>query len=61
MNDPTACLLSMDFNAISSGQYGYLLEFTRYFSGYIGRKKESLYLLPNFCYSVGLGKFLMES
>ena len=58
INDPTACLLSIDFNAISSKQFSYLIEFTRYFSSYTGAKKESLYLLPNFCYSVGLAKFL---
>ena len=61
MNDPTACLLSIDFNAISSKQYSYLLNFTKDFSSYVGAKHESLYLLPNFCYSVALAKLLNES
>ena len=61
MNDPTACLLSIDFNALSSKQYSYLLEFTKHFSSYTGAKNCSLYLLPNFCYSVALAKLLDES
>lgn len=38
VNDPTACLLSIDFNAISSRQYQYLIEFTQLYSRYIGKK-----------------------
>lgn len=56
VNDPTACLLSIDYNAISGKQYSYLLQFTKHFSSYIGNKHHSLYLLPNFCYSVALAK-----
>ena len=58
VNDPTACLLSIDFNAISSKQYSYLLDFAKNYSHYLGSKTESLYLLPNFCYSVALAKML---
>jgi hypothetical protein len=58
INDPTACLLSMDYNAISGKQYFYLIEFVQKFSDYTGAKGQSLYLLPNFCYSVALAKFL---
>ncbi len=61
VNDPTACLLSIDFNAISSKQYTYLINFTQQFSSYIGAKKESLYLMPNFCYSIALAKMFEES
>lgn len=61
VNDPTACLLSIDFNAISSKQYSYLINFTQQFSSYIGAKKESLYLMPNFCYSIALAKMFEES
>lgn len=56
VNDPTACLLSIDFNAISSKNYSYLIQFARQFSSYIGFKNCSLYLMPNFCYSVALAK-----
>lgn len=56
VNDPTACLLSIDFNAISSKQYSYLVRFTQQFSSYIGAKNTSLYLMPNFCYSVALAR-----
>lgn len=39
LNDPTACLLCMDFNAISSKQYEFLLNFVQYYSYYIGLRK----------------------
>lgn len=61
VNDPTACLLSMDYNAISGKQNAYLLQFTKYFSSYIGCKNQSLYLMPNFCYSVALAKMFEVS
>ena len=56
VNDPTASLLSIDFNAISSKQYTYLISFAQHFSSYIGAKDSSLYLMPNFCYSVALAR-----
>jgi hypothetical protein len=61
LNDPTACLLCIDFNAISSKQYGFLLNFVQYFGNYIGRNRHSIYLMPNFTYSVALAKFLLLS
>jgi hypothetical protein len=60
LNDPTACLLCMDFNAISSKQYEFLLDFVQYFSYYIGLRQNSIYLMPNFTYSVALAKFLAK-
>lgn len=56
VNDPTASLLSIDFNAVSSKQYTYLISFAQHFSSYIGAKNSSLYLMPNFCYSVALAR-----
>lgn len=61
LNDPTACLLCMDYNGISSKQYEFLLNFVKYFSHYIGINKHSIYLMPNFTYSVALAKFLLLS
>lgn len=58
LNDPTACLLCMDFNSISSKQYDFLLDFVQYFGYYIGLRQNSIYLMPNFTYSVALAKFL---
>jgi len=60
INDPTACLLCMDYNAISSKQFDFLLKFVQYFSSYCGLKHHSIYLMPNFCYSVALAKMLKE-
>ena len=61
LNDPTACLLCIDFNAISSKQYEFLLNFVQYYSNYIGLSNNSMYLMPNFTYSVALAKFLLLS
>jgi tetratricopeptide (TPR) repeat protein len=61
INDPTACMLCIDFNAISSKQYEFLLKFVQYFSYYVGLKNQSIYLMPNFTYSVALAKFLLLS
>lgn len=61
LNDPTACLLCIDFNAISSKQYHFLLDFVQYFSYYVGLNRHSIYLMPNFTYSVALAKFLLLS
>jgi len=41
INDPTACILC----------------FIKGFSQYIGNPKSSLYLLPNFTYSLALAKY----
>ncbi len=60
LNDPTACLLCIDYNAISSKNYEFLLKFSQYFSNYTGLKNNSIYLMPNFCYSVALAKMLLE-
>jgi len=60
INDPTACLLCMDYNAISSKQFDFLLKFVQYFSSCCGLKHHSIYLMPNFCYSVALAKMLKE-
>ena len=59
--DPTACLLSMDFNAISAKSYEYLIKFIKYFSFMIGKKETSLYFLPNFTFSIALAKFHLEN
>ena len=61
LNDPTACLLCIDYNGISSKQYEFLLDFVKYFSHYIGLNKQSIYLMPNFTYSVALARFLQLS
>ena len=60
LNDPTACLLCIDFNAISSKQYEFLIDFVQYFSYYIGLKQNSIYLMPNFTYSLALAKLLLQ-
>ena len=57
IEDPTACLLSIDFNAISSKSYEYLIKFIKMFSYYLGNKDSSLYFMPNFTYSIALAKF----
>jgi hypothetical protein len=36
INDPTACLLCLDFNSISAKQYSFLIDFVKYFSRYLG-------------------------
>ena len=61
LEDPTACLLSMDFNAISAKCYEYLIKFIKYFSFMIGKNDTSLYFLPNFTYSIALAKFHLEN
>ena len=61
LNDPSACLLSLDFNAISSNQPEFLIDFVTYYSNCIGKNKMSLYFLPNFIYSFALAKFILES
>lgn len=57
LNDPTACLLCLDYNAISSKQSSFLIDFVAYFSSYCGSKNTSLYFLPNFTYSSALAKY----
>lgn len=57
INDPTACILCMDFNSISAKCSDYLVSFIKGFSQYIGIPKSSLYLLPNFTYSLALAKY----
>jgi hypothetical protein len=61
LSDPSACLLSLDFNAISANQPEFLIDFVTYYSHYIGKNKTSLYFLPNFIYSFALAKFTLES
>jgi hypothetical protein len=39
LDDPTACLLSIDFNAISSKSYVFLLEFIRGFGRLVSENK----------------------
>lgn len=59
MNDPTACLLCIDFNSISSKSYQFLIDFVHYFGHYIGLRNNSIYLMPNFTYSLALAKFML--
>lgn len=61
INDPSACLLCLDYNAISASQPEFLVDFVTYFSHYIGEKKKSLYLMPNFIYSFALAKYSIEN
>ena len=61
MNDPTACILCLDYNAISSKSYDYILKFIKNYSMYMGDKTTNLYLMPNFTYSTSLAKFYLES
>ena len=61
LNDPTACLLCIDFNAVSSKQFQFLFNFVQHFGNYSGMKLESIYLMPNFTYSVALAKFHLLS
>lgn len=51
-------MLCLDYNAISSKNYEFLTNFINNFSNYIGCKNASIYLMPNFTYSLGLAKFL---
>ena len=57
INDPTASMLCIDFNSISAKCSDYLVTFVQDFSRYIGNPKTSLYLLPNFTYSIALAKY----
>jgi hypothetical protein len=57
LDDPTACLLCIDYNAISSKQYAFLLQFVRHYAAYCGQKDTNIYLIPNFTYSTALAKF----
>lgn len=61
LNDPTACLLCIDFNAVSSKQFDFLFKFVQHYGSYSGVKEGSIYLMPNFTYSVALAKFHLES
>lgn len=61
MDDPTACLLCIDYNAISSKNNKYLLSFVKNYSKYIGKPDTTLYLVPNFTYSVALAKFHLNN
>lgn len=57
MNDPTACMLCLDYNAISSKSNDFLLNFVKNYSCYMGDKTTNLYLMPNFTYSTALARF----
>lgn len=59
--DPSACLLTLDYNAISAGQSEFLVDFVTYYSHYMGDKAKSLYLMPNFIYSFALAKYNIEN
>lgn len=61
LNDPTACMLCIDFNSISAKCSEYLVSFVKGFSRYLGDEKSSLYLLPNFTFSVALAKYYIEN
>ena len=62
LTDPAACLLCLDYNALSAKQYSYLLDFTKLFSSYLPQKNPTtLYWLPNFTYSVALAKFMADT
>jgi len=51
-------MLCLDYNAISSKNYEFLINFVNHFSSYTGAKNAGIYLMPNFMYSIGLAKFL---
>ena len=61
LNDPTACMLCLDYNAISSKSYSFILNFIKHYSNYMGDKTTNLYLIPNFTYSSSLAQFYLES
>ncbi|EGG16585.1 Nulp1-type basic helix-loop-helix domain-containing protein [Cavenderia fasciculata] len=56
-NDPLYVRLIIDYYALRSKQYGWLVDFYKKVTK-IGN--QSLYLLPNFCYSSALAKFFSE-
>ncbi len=58
MGDPTACLLCMDFNAISAKEYAFISNFICNFGKYVHKADSSLYLMPNFTYSLALARFM---
>ena len=60
-SDPSACLLCLDYNAISANQPEFLIDFVTFYSHYIENKNTSLYLMPNFIYSFALAKFSLEN
>lgn len=55
INDPLAALLLIDFYAIRSSQYEYLVEFYECFA-----KSKSLDLMPNMCLSLALAYFYLS-
>lgn len=57
LEDPTACILCIDFNSISAKSNDYLLKFVKGFGRYMGTENTSLYLLPNFTFSCALAKY----
>eukprot|EP01133_Synstelium_polycarpum_P016017 gene16017-19065_t len=58
--DPLFVRLIIDYYALKSKQYGFLVDlFTRI--GKLTPSTQALNLLPNFCYSSALAKFMMES
>ena len=61
VEDPTACLLSLDFNSISAKSYDYLIKFVKCFAKYRGDSDKSLYFMPNFTFSTALAKFHLEN
>lgn len=61
LNDPTACILCIDFNSISAKCSDYLISFIQSYGRYCGEQKSSLYLLPNFIYSFALSKYYQEN
>lgn len=61
IEDPTACMLCIDFNSISAKCYEFLIKFVQGFGKYIGEKKKGLYLMPNFTFSTALAKYYIEN
>lgn len=58
-HDPVGGLLSLDYNAISSQNYDFLISFPHKFGKqYYKSDKFSLIYLPNYLYSCALAKFL---
>lgn len=58
LDDPTAALLCLDYNAISAKQYDYVLQVAAHFGHDLLKKGSTIYWLPNIMYSAALARFL---
>lgn len=53
-NDPLCALLMLDFYALKSGEYSWLIDLTKYWEA-----SKNLSQLPNFAYSMALAQYLL--